>query len=220
VTAPARPSPFALLFGPLAPDRFPALRAALEAAGSPPEDRERFLLLREVAELLRELRPEEGVGEAVQALVALLHVSYLYWAAGERLCALGEAELRLLTSGETPPPSGGPSARPAAALTRYVQLPPLKVWATAVAGQPAEPLDGWFVTREGDRLAVLAIFGLSAARGGLTAVEVAGSRPAPGRRPDGTPPFAPLLEGGAAAGLFSLTGEAELLELAWREVER
>src|SRR6185503_15592859 len=82
VSAPPRPSPFALLFGTLAPGRFPALRAALEAAGSPPEDRERFLLLREVAELLRELRPEEGVGEAVQALVALLHASYLFWAAG------------------------------------------------------------------------------------------------------------------------------------------
>lgn len=213
MSAPPRPSPFALLFGTLAPGRFPALRAALEAAGSPPEDRERFLLLREVAELLRELRPEEGVGEAVQALVALLHASYLFWAAGEPLHPLSEADLASLIAAAPPP------ARRVAG-TWYVQLPPLKVWATAVAGQPAEPLDGWFATGLGDRLVVLALFGLSPARGGLTAVEVAGARPAPGLRPDGTPPFAPLLAGGAAAGLFSLAGEAELLELAWREAER
>ena len=35
-------------------------------------------------------------------------------------------------------------------------------------------------------------------------------------RPDGTPLFSPVLAGGQAAGLYSLVGREELLELGWR----
>ena len=209
-----RPTPFALLFGSSAPERFPGLRAGLAAAHCPPEDRDAFVLVREVVELLRELRPDEGMGAAVHGLVALLHYSYLFWATGERVRAVSDAELaELVASSES---DGVPTSQPPDRATRYVQLPPLRVWATPVAGQPAEPLDGWFETRAGDRLSLLAVFGLNPAREGLTAVELAGSRAAELRRGDGTPLFAPLLAGGGAAGLVSLAGEEELLELAWR----
>ncbi len=83
-------------------------------------------------------------------------------------------------------------------------------------GANPEPLDGWF--REGSPagLRVLAAFGLHPGRIGFTLVEVGG--PPPGRlvRADGSALFSPTLAGGAAAGLASLAGEEELLELAWR----
>jgi hypothetical protein len=213
---PARPTPFDLLFGALAPERFPRLRGALEASGCPPEDREGFLLVREVAELLRELRPETGMGEAVHALVALLHCAYLYWLAGQPVQQVGEEQLAHLVERSWPAAENLPASAHPDVPTRYVQLPPLRVWATPVAGQPDEPLDGWFAWRSGQQLRLLAVFGLSPTREGLTVVELSGPRPALVRRLDGTPPFSPLLAGGAAAGLLSLAGEEELLALAWR----
>jgi hypothetical protein len=57
-------------------------------------------------------------------------------------------------------------------------------------------------------------------RPGFSVVEVAGSRPSPLMRPDGSPLFSTTLPGGAAAGLYSLVGEEELLELGWRIVSQ
>ncbi len=212
--AAARPTPFALVFGALAGDRFPGLRSGLQAAGSDPRDRDSFLLVREVAELLHELRPDAGVGTGVETLVAFLHYAYLFWMSGEPVQVVSETILVELLSLPTSRPSDLPTFRPSD--VRYVQLPALRVWATPLAGQPAEPLDGWFAARSNDRLALLAVLGLSPAREGLTAVELAGSRPAALERLDGSPLFSPTLAGGAAAGLASLVGEEELLELAWR----
>jgi hypothetical protein len=45
---------------------------------------------------------------------------------------------------------------------------------------------------------------------------VGGDRPEALARPDGSALFAPTLPGGSAAGLYSITGEEELLELGWR----
>jgi hypothetical protein len=210
----ARPTPFALVFGAIAPVRFPVLREALTVSGRDPRERDGFLLLRQTAELLHELRPEEGLGTAVQTLAALLHHAYLFWMDGEILQAVSEQRLgelvgsweqdQLLTS------------RPPDSPTRYVQLPAFRVWGIAIADRPPEPLDGWFVSRRAEQLSLLAIFGLNPARGGLTAVELTGPRPTTLQRPDGSALFSPVLAGGAAAGLASLLGEAELLELAWR----
>jgi hypothetical protein len=47
-------------------------------------------------------------------------------------------------------------------------------------------------------------------------VEVGGARPNGLARADGSALFAPTLAGGVAAGLHSITGEEELLELGWR----
>jgi hypothetical protein len=223
----ARPTPFALVFGPTASERFTVVRHGLEAAGRDPRDRDGFLLLREVAELLHDIRPEEGMGAAVQALAAFLHCAYLFWMNGERVTVVGEEELgRILGLSPFRPsdlPTVGPSELPSFRAsdfpTRYVQLPALRVWATPVEGQPAEPLDGWFALRSDAQLSLLAIFGLNPAREGMTAVELAGSRPAELLRADGSALFAPTLAGGQAAGLSSLAGAEELLELAWRVEE-
>jgi hypothetical protein len=85
-----------------------------------------------------------------------------------------------------------------------------------VPGEPAEPLDGYFIHAAGEELRVLGVFGIRPDRMGFSVVEAVGERPGTLARPDGTPVFAPALPGGAAAGLRSLVGAEELLELGWR----
>jgi|KBSSwiStaDraftv2_1062776.scaffolds.fasta_scaffold52865_2 hypothetical protein len=210
-----RPTPFSLVFGELAAERFPALQQGLTAAGRDPRDRNAFLLVREVNALMQELRPEEGFGEGVGVMAALLHASYLFWLDGERVVAIDDPLLtRLLSAPPTRRDSRLPSPGGA-----YVQLPSLRVWGTPVESAAPEPLDGWFVVRGEEELAVVAVFGLHPGRGGLTVAEVAGPALAGLARADGSALFSPTLAGGNAAGLASIQGEEELLELAWRVEE-
>ena len=76
-----RPTPFDLVFSQSAQDVFPDITAGSDQAGHEPRDRDRFLMLREVVTLLRELRPEEGLGEGIDQLAALVHHAYLFWEA-------------------------------------------------------------------------------------------------------------------------------------------
>jgi hypothetical protein len=78
-------------------------------------------------------------------------------------------------------------------------------------------LDGFFqYGARPDFLRVLGVFGIHPERPGFSVVEVAGPRPRDLSRPDNSPLFAPTLVGGSAAGIYSLTGGEELLELGWR----
>lgn len=213
--ASTRPTPFSMVFGDIAAARFPPIRSALEAAGLDPVDRDAFLLLREVNLLMQELRPEEGLGERVAALAALVQSAYLFWAEGEPVLSLDEPRLdRVLADGVPVTSPLGPG------VAGYIQLPRLRVWGAPTPGGPQEPLDGWFSRRCGATLQVLAVFGLSSGREGFTVVEVRGERPTGLQRPDGSPLFSPGLAGGARAGLASVLGEEELLELAWRIEEQ
>ncbi len=209
----SRPTPFTLVFGGIAEERFPHLRDGIAAAGRDPHDRDGFLLVREVVELLQELRPEAGLGPAVDALVGFVHRAYLYWMDGARTAVVHEEALRAILAGR---PEASPGGSAAAGATRYIQLPARRVWGVPVAGAPPEPLDGWFVTVNGEVLSLLAVFGIHRGRDGFTSVEVDGPRPRSLRRPDGTPLFTPALAGGREAGLHSVEGMEELLELAWR----
>lgn len=210
MTVTTRPTPFALVFGSLAPERFPVLRDGLASAGWDPRHRDGFVLVEEVAELLRELRPDDGLGESVSALVALVHAAYLHWIDGEQIVTVDAAMLDA-TLRETPGTQAGGGRT-----SRYVQLPALRVWGVPAEGAPAEPLDGWFAMPQGGILSVLAVFGLHPGREGLTAVLVEGPRPGFLMREDGSALFSPTLPGGGDAGLASVIGEEELLELAWR----
>ena len=212
MTITVRPTPFSLAFGDLAPGRFPAIDQALTAAGTDPGDRDAFLLLREVSQLLRELRPDEGLGEGVEALAALVHAAFLFHRGGQPIVTVDEETLRLLVS-EVP---GSRSAPPSPRQPAYVQLPPLRVWGVARDAAPAEPLDGWFVTGGQDGLSLVAVFGMHPGREGFTVVEASGPRPDELRRADGTALFAPMLAAGMTVGVASLSGAEELLELAWR----
>jgi hypothetical protein len=208
-----RPTPFDLVFGDTARRIFPDIRTALSQSGTEPRDRDAFLMVREVVTLLRELRPDEGLGEAIDELAALVHHSYLFWAAGCPVVELPTEHLGELL-GASPPDSDEHQDPPA----YYAQLPERRIWAQAVTGVPPEPLDGCFVHASPDEtsLRVLGVFGVHRERAGFTVVEVAGNRPLALVRPDGSQLFSPTLPGGAAARLFSLAGGEELLELGWR----
>ena len=209
--SPARPTPFDLVFGEEAGPVFARVDAAVRDAGRDPDLRDEFVLVRQVAELLHELRPEEGLGDRVEALVGFVHTSYLFWHGGRSVREVPREALDELAAGP------GESPKAESGTTIYFQLPALAVWGSPVAGGVPEPLDGWFATLRAERLTLLAVFGLHPGREGFTTVEISGPRPdQPLVRPDGTPLFAPRLPGGASAGLYSVDGEKELLELGWR----
>jgi hypothetical protein len=208
-----RPTPFGLVFGDTAATIFPDISAALSRSATEPRDRDAFLMMREVVTALRELRPEEGLGEGIDQLAALVHHAYLFWAAGCPVVELPTEHLGDLLGSSTP--DSEEHQEPPA---YYIQLPERRIWAQAVTGDPAEPLDGCFVHASpgGTSLRVLGVLGVYHGRAGFTVVEVAGTRPVALVRTDGSPLFSPTLPGGAAAGLFSLAGGEELLELGWR----
>jgi hypothetical protein len=207
-----RPTPFDLVFTRSAETVFPGVRAALERGGHDPSDRDAFLMVPEVISLLHDLRPEEGLGEGMDQLVALVHHAYLLWDAGVLTLPLPAERLAALLDAP-PPPSAGAAQAPRAF---YAQFEDRQVWARVVDQLPAEPMDGCFVHTAGPELRVLGIFGLRPDREGFSAVETAGPRPGRLERPDGSPLFSPVLAGGDAAGLYSLVGGEELLELGWR----
>jgi hypothetical protein len=207
-----RPTPFDLVFAGTAETVFPRIRAALERGGYDPADRDAFLLAPEVVSLLHDLRPEEGLGEGMDQLVALVHHAFLLWDAGVLTLPLSSERLTSLLDGSAPD-SPSPTEPPRA---YYAQLQDRQVWARVVDDLPAEPMDGCFVHSAGSELRVLGIFGIRPEREGFSAVETAGPRPLALERPDGTPLFSPVLPGGQSAGLFSIVGGEELLELGWR----
>jgi hypothetical protein len=208
----ARPTPFDLVFAHAAETAFPSIRTALERGGHDPADRDAFLMLPEVVSLLRDYRPEEGLGEGMDQLVALVHHAYLLWDAGVLTLPLSAERLAALL--EAPAPMSPDPQEPPRAY--YAQLLDRQVWARVIDDGAAEPMDGCFVHAAGPDLRVLGIFGLRPDRDGFSAVETMGPRPDARERPDGTPLFSPVLAGGAAAGLYSIVGAEELLELGWR----
>jgi hypothetical protein len=211
VTAPTRETPFTLALETIAPERFPVLREGIAAAGRDARDRDAFLMVREVIELVREIEPDEGMGAGIATMAAFLHHAYLFWSDGQQIMEVNEAVLDSALRGDRtavlPAGAGG---------SRYTQLPSLRVWGLPLEGGGAEPLDGWFAFRNEAGLSVLAVFGLHPGRVGFTAVEVAGPWPLGLERADGSALFSATLPGAERAGLASIAGSEELLELAWR----
>jgi hypothetical protein len=211
----ARATPFDLVFNRAAESIFPRIASSLAAGGHDPADRDAFLMDREVVTLLRDLRPEEGLGEAMDQMVALVHHAYLAWAAGRVTIPVErEAAEELLAKAPEDTESKDIPAY-------YAQFPERMIWAAVIENEAPEPLDGIFVSRvPGGDLRVLGIFGLRPERAGFSAVEATGGRVERLAREDGSPLFDPTLPGAAAAGLRSIVGEAELLELGWRTKSR
>lgn len=199
----SRTTPFALVFGELAEERFPALKASLTGAGIDPAGRDAFVLDRAVTEFLRDLVPEDAPPESLHEFIAVLQHCFLFWDAGSHV----------VTPNGTAQPSHAPRApiRPA-----YLQLPSHLYWGQLEPDAPHEPLDGLFIHQWKDAIRALAIFGMHPERPGFTVSEVAGPPPGPlPKRADGSEPYAPQMEGGTAAGIRSVSGPAELLALAW-----
>lgn len=207
-----RLTPFELAFQPIAAERFPGLRAGLLTAGRNPRIRDEFVLVKEVVELLRDLRPDEGAGDGVAELVALCHAAYLHWLDGEAVVSIDRDTLAALVRGLDPNVRSFPQSW-------YLELPVGRVWGAAGADSALEPLDGMFVMPRDGQLDLVAIFGIQPGRPGFTVVSASGPRRAGLARADGSPLFAARFEGGLAAGLAEVTGEEELVELAWRALD-
>ena len=206
-----RLTPYDLVFAPIAEERFPPIRASLSEAGRDPLDRDAFLLTPDAARLVHELRPDEGLGEEIDRLAALVHHAFLFWDQGTELIELDRPVMDDLL-GTQPAQHDEPGVK-----APYVQIPERLIWARPVEAEAYEPLDGWFAhIAPGGFLRALAIFGLHPDRMGFTVVEATGPRPGNLIRPDGSPLFAPTLRGGDAARLREIVGPEELLELAWR----
>lgn len=207
----ARLSPFDLVFGSLAAERFPAVRDEMTAAGHPFRDRDAFVLGRAAVALLRELGPDDTLGEGVGELVALTHAAFQFWADDQAVVTLDRATLDQILRADSAPGTPVPGGR-----SYYLQFPERRIWGQVEAEAPREPLDGCFVIPMENRIELVAIFGLQPDRDGFTVVTVSGVSGLPLARPDGTPLFAPRMAGGAAAGLWEITGGEELVELVNR----
>ena len=218
-----RPTPFALAFGEIATQRFPAIAEALQQDGTPASDRDRFVLLEPVGRLLRDIVPDEAGADGLEAHVLLLHHAYLFWAAEQRVYEISERTLRRAVAEK-----GLTTELPHVA--QYLQLPELRVWGAPSEAGPPEPLDGMFVSAADSArtgaIAVLAIFGMRPDRPGFSAVGLEGRAdpddPTAGEieiaaaRDDGSASFGPRLAGGTAAGLYSVANAGELLLLTCR----
>jgi hypothetical protein len=209
-----RPTPFDVVFGDLAETDFPQIRRGLESAGIDARDRDAFLLRGEAGAVIQQLRPDDGMGEGIAELAALTHHAFLLWRAGAMTLPLEKAAVAELLARAPEPVAPDDQLVPEAF---YVQFPPRLIWAELAPGEPHEPLDGCFVVGSGGgAIAVLGVFGLHPDRMGFTVAEAVGTPPSGLARADGSALFAPAMDGGAAAGLYSIVGLEELLELGAR----
>lgn len=208
-----RALPWTELFTAIGEARFVEIRTSLAAAHMDVFVRDAFVMNGAVGQLLRETMPEEAPAETVNAYAALIHMTYLAWAAGWPVVSVGEDKLRAALAAQAAPPL---SHSPTLPRISYLQLPPNLVWAEPVAGEPHEPMDGAFVVTAGDHVHVLGVLGFRSGRDGFTTMEGAITlpAPAPGPRPDARAAFASTLPAGERAGLFSVVDEHELAALA------
>lgn len=204
-----RTHPFELLFGGFRTERFPAIRAALGDEA----DVNGFMLAAPALELMRELRPDEGLGDGVDDFVALVHAAYLFWRDGEVTVQLEEDSTRRL-----PHPERSEGQMWSRLIeTRYYQIAPHIIWGQLDTDAPFEPLDGWFATpMDETTVRMVACFGVHALRPGVSVVALLGPSPTIERRLDGTPLFAPTMPGGDAAHLHAVSESDEILLLGWR----
>jgi hypothetical protein len=206
-----RPTPFDVVFGEVAEQRFPAIRDSLAAAGANPLDPDVFILDREAAAFVRDVAPDESPADAVAEMIAFVHAAFVFWLGGKATVWLERDTLDRLLREPALPASGPPAPR-----AYYLQMPVRRIWAVPRTELPPEPLDGCFVASHPRGIGVVAVFGMRVDREGFTVVSAAGPRSNRLARIDRTPLFSPQLAGGAGAGLHSLAGVEELLELGYR----
>lgn len=209
----ARPTPYDIAFGPSAEAPFTRIRQSLTETGRDPHDLDAFVLDREVVSYLRELVPEEGIGSGIEQHVALLHHAYLYWAEGGIVIQPTRARTEKLLK-QAPAVANGDAPK-----AYYFQVPERLIWGGLSPEEPHQPLDGLFVRPYPERgFFLLAVFGMHAGSEGFTVVDLDGYQESELAREDGSPLFAPVLPGGAAARLYSIAGGEELMELAARSL--
>lgn len=211
-----RLTPFGLVFMPEIAGRFPSIADGLVRDETDPKDRDAFLMNKEAVSVVHELVPEGGMGDAVVHLAALVHHAYLFWQGGGWTFTIDRATLNQLIRSPVERSSRGgmPDAY-------YLQLPRQLVWGRLGTDQPYQPLDGCFVSPgSAAGLRAFGVFGLHPDRMGFAVVEAEGEAAVWPSPDDGmNEPFAPHMEGGSKAGLYSVSDPAELLLLAHRASE-
>ena len=205
---PPRVHPYAVVFGNGIDARFGAIRAAVDSDRS----LDVFLAAAPTVELLHDLRPDAGLGDAIDDFVAFVHAAFWYWCDGLLNVEFDADATRQLCapSGVAPPPGGPPQA------TKYIQVAPHLVWGQPVPDSPFEPLDGWFLVPAPGGVRMVACFGVHPARPGLSVTAADLDSLADLGRADRTEPFSPTMPGGERAGLYAVTTVAELQLLALR----
>jgi hypothetical protein len=208
--------PFDYVFGELTPHRFEALR---EAAGDVSHDlgsRVGFQRFQPVLDLLAELvppQPQGSPGVAMEHYATLLYVAYRYWSAGRHSFELTRHQIEVMLQTEA---VDRPPIVPHGAC--YLKLPERLFWARIDTDSPHEPLDGLFavIDPEGTEATVLGVLGLRPERGGFSQLAVSVAVPDWERAAETVrrPLFAPVMEGGDRAKVYSLISEGELLYLA------
>jgi hypothetical protein len=209
----SRATPFDLALAPLAGE-LTGLRDAAARAGLDPRRRDQFARLAEAQRLAARMGgPDDAERpEVAAAHMALLFAGFRFWDAGARVVAPSrEALARVLDAPAAPAPPTVPGG------ACYVQLPASWFWARAAGQGPHEPLDGCFLAADprGDEITIVAALGLRVERGGFTqvALHVPPDDFAAAARERRDPPFGPLMDGGAAAGVRSVATAGELLAL-------
>lgn len=232
----ARLTPYELVFteGEFEGRRFP--RIDDESAEHQVDSRtpERFDLLTTVADILREVTPDEAPSDALEQYRALLFHAYHFWKGGRRLFVLERAVARFLVESAS---TANDWAFSAPARSGYLQLPQNLFWSSIAPDTPPEPVDGFFFTLSErsdmaggpiEHLHLLLILGIRRGRAGFSVIGL-DTDLEPGllssleaeRRPDGD--FANTLPGGEISGLYSIVTVTEALKLvgrAFRYIER
>ncbi len=179
-----------------------------------PRDRAAFASLRSVQQLLREIEDPalvESNPTAAAEYLTTLYVAFVFWASGRNTLTVPRTALEplLLRPEHLEPPTDGAT---------YVHLPEHWLWAQVAPSQPHEPVDGVFVVATSQRpaeMTVLAPLGVRGDRMGFSQVSVTAAMSElaqlAAQLPEGA--FDPVVEGGQAAGVRSITTPAELLVL-------
>ncbi|MDH3456861.1 MAG: hypothetical protein OER90_08470 [Gemmatimonadota bacterium] len=209
-----RPHPFEHAFGHLAANRFPAIRDEAQEAHRDTADFPQFSALRSVQHLLSELESPDVLEqhpEAAGGYAAALLAAFRFWNAGCPTHAIP----RHAFEGDVGTSDGSVPHIPGGAC--YLRLPYQLFWARIDEHHAHEPVDGLFVLEgvHGREVVLLLVLGLREDRPGfsqiiVTAVPTDLTQAAEQAR---KPWFAPVLDGGDAAGLKSLVTEADVLLL-------
>jgi len=211
----SRALPWTELVSAIGEERFAEIRDALAASGTDDLHADAFILNGTVANLLRDLMPDDAPADAITAYGALLHMLHACWARDWPVVTIGDEQLRDALRRTTH------DARRTMPVVCYVQLPERLAWAEPGPGQPHEPLDGIFLIASAARADALAVLGFRAARDGFTTMEgaIALPSPPPPSREGGQPAFTSTLPGGREARLISVVDAHELCALALLAVE-